>query len=201
MNYARCVRRTVTAMKTRDDEHQLFGFVQLDDAYWGGVKKGKRGRGAGNKSPFVAAVAMNEEGHPMRMRFSMVKGFSNTEIKTWAEHHIEPKSLVISDGLACFKAVETADQHHLKIVTGGGAQSVELPYFIWVNTMLSNVKNAMHGTYHAIRRKHLPRYLGEFCYKFNRRYDLEGMVTQLLNDCIDTLAMPARSLNPAEVRW
>jgi hypothetical protein len=38
------------------------------------------------------------------------------------------------------------NQHHLKIVTGGGAESVELPYFVWVNTMLSNVKNAMHGT-------------------------------------------------------
>ena len=132
-------------MKTRDDEHQLSGFIQLDDAYWGGVKKGKRGRGAGNKSPFVAAVALNEELHPVRMRFSMVKGFTKTEIKAWATEHVKPESLVISDGLACFKAVETAEQYHLQIVTGGGVQSVELPYFVWVNTMLSNVKNAMHG--------------------------------------------------------
>lgn len=101
---------------------------------------------------------------------------------------------MISDGLACFNAVETANQHHLKIVTGGGAESVELPYFVWVNTMLSNVKNAMHGTYHAIKRKHLPRYLGEFCYKFNRRFDLEKMVDQLLKDCIHTPAMPDRLL-------
>ena len=149
----------------------------------------------------MAAVALNEELHPVRMRFSMVKGFTKTEIKAWATEHVKPESLVISDGLACFKAVETADQYHLKIVTGGGAQSVELPYFVWVNTMLSNVKNAMHGTYHAIKRKHLPRYLGEFCYKFNRRYDLEGMVTQLLSDCIHTPAMPARLLKLAEARW
>lgn len=67
---------------------------------------------------------MNEEGHPMRMGFSMVKGFTKTEIKTWAEDHIEPKSLVISDGSAYIKSVETANQHHLKIVTGGGAQRI-----------------------------------------------------------------------------
>ena len=127
--------------------------------------------------------------------------FRKAEIETWATHHIEPGTLVISDGLACFNAVETANQHHLKIVTGGGAESVELPYFVWVNTMLSNVKNAMHGTYHAIKRKHLPRYLGEFCYKFNRRFDLEKMVDQLLKDCIHTPAMPARLLKLAEVRW
>lgn len=101
-----------------------------------------------------------------------------SEIKDWASHHIEQASLVISDGLSCFNAIESADSHHLKIVTGGGAASVELPYFTWVNTMISNVKNSMHGTYHAIKRKHLPRYLGEFCYKFNHRYDLAGMLTQ-----------------------
>ncbi len=28
--------------------------------------------------------------------------------------------------------------------------------------MLGNVKNAIHGTYHAIGAKHLPRYLAEF---------------------------------------
>lgn len=188
-------------MKERDDELPLSGFIQLDDAYWGGVKRGKRGRGTSNKSPLVAAVALNKEGHPLRMRFSMVTGFLKNEIESWATRHIEPNSLVISDGLSCFRAVELANEHHLQIVTGGGAASVELPYFAWVNTMISNVKNSMHGTYHAIKRKHLPRYLGEFCYKFNRRYDLAGMLTQLLNDCIKTPAMPARLLKLAETRW
>ena len=79
-------------MKERDDELPLSGFIQLDDAYWGGVKKGKRGRGARNKSPFVAAVAMNEDGHPMKMRFSMVTGFRKGEIKDWASLHISEHS-------------------------------------------------------------------------------------------------------------
>ena len=64
--------KIMQTMKSRDDEHPLSGYVQLDDAYWGGVKKGKRGRGAGNKSPFVAAVALNEELHAIQhgKRFS-----------------------------------------------------------------------------------------------------------------------------------
>ena len=32
--------------------------------------------------------------------------------------------------------------------------------------MLGNVKNAMHGTYHALRPKYLQRYLSKFCYRF-----------------------------------
>jgi len=41
-----------------------------------------------------------------------------------------------------------------------------------VNTMLGNVKNALHGTYHALRPKYLQCHLSEFCYRFNRRFDL-----------------------------
>ena len=50
-------------------------------------------------------------------------------------------------------------------------------------------------------KKAFTRYLGEFCYKFNHRYDLAGMLTQLLNDCIRTPAIPAQLLQLAEVRW
>jgi hypothetical protein len=42
----------------------------------------------------------------------------------------------------------------------------------WVDTMLDNVSNAIHGTYHAVKPKHLPRYLAEFSYRFNGRFHL-----------------------------
>lgn len=197
----RTKHKLMQAMKERDDESPLTGYIQLDDAYWGGVKRGKRGRGAKGKRPFVAAVSMNEEGHPINMRFSVVNGFKTKEITDWANVHLLPKSLVISDGLACFQGVKNADIFHLPIVTGGGADCVELPYFQWVNTMISNVKNAMHGTYHAINKKHLPRYLGEFCFKFNRRFNLEKMLDQLLYSSIQTAPMPERLLKLAEARW
>jgi hypothetical protein len=42
--------------------------------------------------------------------------------------------------------------------------------FIWVNTMIGNVKRAINGTYHSVSSKHLPRYLAEFCFRFNGRF-------------------------------
>ncbi|WP_421851776.1 IS1595 family transposase [Marinomonas sp.] len=197
----RMKHKLMQTMKERDDETPLKGCIQLDDVYWGGVRRGIRGRGAKGKRPFVAAVSMNEEGHPIAMRFSVVTGFKTEELTCWAKEHLTPQSLVISDGLACFKGVESADVYHQTIVTGGGFESVELPYFQWVNTMISNVKNAMHGTYHAINLKHLPRYLGEFCFKFNRRFNLENMLEQLISSSIRTAPMPERLLKLAEVRW
>ncbi|MFC1357553.1 MAG: transposase, partial [gamma proteobacterium symbiont of Phacoides pectinatus] len=65
-------------------------------------------------------------------------------------------SVIVSDGLQCFSAVSDAGCEHQRIVTGGGPDSVEHKEFLWVNTMLGNVKNALYGTCHAIDTKHLP---------------------------------------------
>jgi len=73
--------KLMQVMKETDDRRPLSGVIQLDDVYWGGeASGGKTGRGSPNKVPFVAAVATNDEGHPIAMRMSKVKGFRKTEI-------------------------------------------------------------------------------------------------------------------------
>ena len=57
--------------------------------------------------------------------------------------------------------------------------AVERPEFRWVNTILGNIKNALRATYHAIRPKYAQRDLSEFEYRFNRRFDLPGIIRDL----------------------
>jgi len=73
--------------------------------------------------------------------------------------------------------------------------------FQWLNTVIGNVKNALRGTYHAISEQHLPRYLAEFCYRFNRRFQLGAMVDRLVYTALQTQPIPQRLLKVAEVRW
>jgi transposase-like protein len=40
----------------------------------------------------------------------------------------------------------------------------------WVNILVSNAKAFIFSTYHGVMKKHLQRYLNEFCYHFNRRF-------------------------------
>lgn len=136
----------------------------------------KEAGGPANKVPFMAAVSLNKEGRPMAMNMSVVKGFRLTEISRWAKQHVQPGSTVISDGLSCFSAVKEAGCDHISLVTGGGPDSVAREEFTWVNTLIGNVKNAITSTYHAINPKHVPRYLAEFCYRHNRRFQLEDML-------------------------
>lgn len=131
----------------------------MDDAYWGGRRRGyKRGRGTRGKTPFVAAVATDPaSGKPLTMRMDRVKGFRTREIGRWSRKHLKAGAHVRSDGLACFNAVQQAGCTHEALVTSGPKGRQRRKAFVWVDTMLGNIKNAMHGTYRAIRAKHLPR--------------------------------------------
>ncbi len=64
--------------------------------------------------------------------------------------------------------------------------------------MLGNIKNALQEIFHAIRKKHVPRYLAEFEYRFNRRFNLPAMIERLLCVALRT-PMPYRLLRMAEV--
>ena len=77
----------------------------------------------------------------------------------------------------------------------------EYGVFKWVNVMIGNVKNALHGTYHYVNSSHLPRYLAEFCYRFNRRFELHTMIDRLAYVAMRTPAKPQSLLKLAEVRW
>jgi hypothetical protein len=194
--------KLMQAMLEEEMSHPLHGRVELDDAYWGGERHGgKRGRGAPGKHAFIAAVETTDDGHPLRMKCSAVPGFRKPIVQRWAQHLVRKDAHAISDGLSAFKGVADAGIHHTPIVTGGGAASMEILALQWVNIMLGNLKNALHGSYHAFRGKHLPRYLAEFNYRFNRRFRLDLITDSLLRDAVRTPPMPQRLVKLAEVAW
>ncbi|MBP6677117.1 MAG: IS1595 family transposase [Vitreoscilla sp.] len=171
------------AMSQRDDIHRLAGAVQLDDANLGGERAGgKAGRGSENKVPFVAAVSLDEKGHPMQLKLNMVSGFTSQAIATWAKANLAPGACVTSDGLGCFAAVVDAGCTHQPVVVGA-LKPRDLPNFRWVNTVLGNLKTSLAGTFHSLNfRKYAQHYLGAFAYRFNRRFDLRGLVARLVVD-------------------
>ena len=187
-------------MLERNATKRLKGKVQMDDAYIGGVRPGRRGRGARGKTPFVAAVETTEDGKPHQIILRRVKAFSKFALRKLASTALASDVEVVSDGLACFAAVTEAGCAHTAIKTGSGAKAAKAPAFKWVNTALGNIKAALVGTYRAVREKHVPRYLAEFEYRFNRRYDLGAMIPRLAFVALGTAPMPYRLLKLADVQ-
>ena len=186
-------------MIERNAAKRLRGDVQMDDAYIGGHRSGKSGRGAPGKTPFVAAVSMTSDGKPDRIVLRRVARFSKTAIAGFARAALDEGVHVTSDGFRSFPAVTEAGCTHTPVKTGSGATAAKNPRFKWVNTILGNVKAAMVGTYRAVRAKHAQRYLAEFEYRFNRRYRLETMINRLAYVSLRTAPMPYRLLKLADL--
>ena len=65
--------------------------------------------------------------------------------------------------------------------------------------MLSNLKTAFGGTYHAFDfAKYAHRYLAEVQYRFNRRFDLSSILVRLVHACITTMPKPVQQIRLAE---
>jgi hypothetical protein len=175
--------------------------VEIDDAYLGGERAGHihGGRGGLNKTAFVAAVQTTPDGKPLFMRLSPIAGFTKQALQDWALHSLAPTARVVSDGTACFAQVTHMGATHERYVTGSGRQAAQMPAFKWVNTVLGNVKTALSGTYHSVAyAKYAARYLAEFAYRFNRRFDLAAMLPRLLRAAVTTRPLPLTVLRYSE---
>jgi ribosomal protein L37AE/L43A len=186
-------------MIERNAAKRLKGVVQIDDAYMGGSRPGTCGRGAAGKTPFVAAVSMTSDGKPDQIALRRVAKFSKTAITRFAGATLEAGVHATSDGYRCFAGVTEAGCVHTPVKTGSGAKAAKNPRFKWVNTVLGNIKAAIVGTYRAVRAKHVPRYLAEFEYRFNRRYRLGTMIDRLAYVSLRIAPMPYRMLKLADL--
>jgi hypothetical protein len=172
-------QKLMQAMAEREACYALAGDVQVDDAYLGGERAGKPGRGSENKVPFVAAVSLNGAGHPLYVKMAPLPGFTRKAVAAWAEADLAPGCVVHSDGLSCFAGVADAGCEHRPTVAGG-RKPKDLPEFKWVNTILGNLKTSLGGTHHAFDfAKYGTRYLAAFAYRFNRRFRLDLIPARL----------------------
>jgi len=196
----RMKHKLMQVMYERESTTRLSGRVEIDDAYLGGENPGgKAGRGSENKVPFIAAVQTNKQNHPLYAIFSQVKAFTGEEVAAWASRSLVSSATVVSDGLWCFRSVKEIGCSQQREVVGKGRKSTDMECFNWVNTILGNLKTAISGTYHAFNfEKYAYRYLGEYQYRFNRRFDLASLLPRLITAAVHTGKRPERWLRLAE---
>jgi hypothetical protein len=74
------------------------------------------------------------------------------------------------------------------------------------NTLLGNLKTSFSGTFHAFNfDKYARRYLGGYCFRFNRRFSMSGMTERIANAVCCCMPLTERDLRVAEAyeysRW
>jgi hypothetical protein len=83
---------------------------------------------------------------------------------------IAAQSHLLIDGFAGYRGRYAALGEHLKhtpVVQDEAANAGA--FFPIIHTLFSNIKARLVGTHHGVSAKHLPRYMREWSYRFNRR--------------------------------
>jgi len=150
----------------RPGRDRLSGIVEVDEAYLGGEKPGKRGRGAAGKA--LVVVAAQEDGHGIgRVRLRRVSDASAQNLGYAVQHGVDPGTVVRTDGWSGYGQLEALGYVHQVVRQDSHIGENLLPM---VNRVVSLLKRWLLGTHQgAVRISHLDYYLDEFTFRFNRR--------------------------------
>ena len=88
----------------------LYGEIELDENYFGGIHKGKRGRGAGGKTAVFGLLKRNGKVYTV-----VVKDTKQTTLMPIITSKIKPDSVVYTDSYRSYNALDVNDFKHFRI--------------------------------------------------------------------------------------
>ena len=160
----------------------LTRMVEVDETYIGGHREGPRGRGAKDKT--LVAIAVETNGSTMgRAYLKTINSLTMTELEQFVKDHVARATKVSTDGHKSYGSLNN-DYVHIPVKNSKAcSKSDVLPK---VHIVVANLKMWLRGTYNCLPAKHLQRYLDEFVFRFNRRWNLENIFDKLLVRCVNT---------------
>ncbi len=159
------------AMAQAEGRDLLKGVIEMDETYIGGKpRKGKgepprkRGRGT-DKAPVVGAV---ERGGKVSAKAVKKESMKARHMRAFVRERIKThESELITDEYMGYRGMEKVLPHrvikHEKWYVDGDVHTNTIEGF-W-----ALLKRGMFGSFHSVSRKHLQRYVDEFCYRYNLR--------------------------------
>ena len=105
--------REVIAYHLEQESHEIFdGIVELDESYFGSIRKGKRGRGAAGK---VAVFGILKRGGKV---YTKVVGDTKSEtLMPLITRKIAPDSAVYTEWYRTYNALDVSHFYHERITT------------------------------------------------------------------------------------
>jgi transposase-like protein len=147
----------------RPGRERLTGEVEMDELFVGGEEPGVRGRQKGKKVLVGCAVERKYPKGFGRIRMAVLPDASTASLAAFLADHVEPGASLITDGWAGYIGAATYDYYHLPIV----GDPEQLP---GVHRAAALLKRWLLSTHQgSVDPAHLPGYLNEFVFRFNRR--------------------------------
>jgi transposase-like protein len=162
--------RSVLVRPGRD---RLAGVVEVDETYIGGLELGlPGGRARGKKVLTGIAVEIREPRGYGRCRMLPLADASAASLHDFVKDHVEPGTRVITDGWQGYRGLEKLGYVHERRSQRAARARGEDPGELLpaVHRVASLAKRWLLGTHQgSVDDAHLPSYLNEFVFRFNRR--------------------------------
>lgn len=168
-------------MTKADGFAMLKGHVELDEAYVGGRRSGKRGRGAEGKT---IVMGLKERGG--KLTTQVIPNVKKDTLRGVVLENVEPGAAVSTDELYSYGLL-TGDGYRHGAVKHGAKEWAYFDYRTGETHHTNHVesfwklfKKSVASTHIHISGKHMDRYLGEFSFRSNHRQMRNAMFDLLI---------------------
>jgi len=153
--------RQVIALYLAQEAAEIFnGDIEIDESYFGGVRKGKRGRGAAGKVVVFGMLKRHGKVYTV-----VVENTKATTLMPVITNKIKPDSVVYTDTYRSYDALDVTEFHHHRI-NHSEAFADKKNHINGIENFWNQAKRVLRK-YNGIDKKNFPLFLKECKFRFN----------------------------------
>ena len=158
--YYHRLRKIITDQLDKESTELFYGEIEVDESYFGGHRKGKRGRGAAGKVPVFGLLKRGG-----RVYTKIIPDAKSATLIPIIENKVIPDSIVYSDCWRGYNALDTSEFKHYRI-----NHSV---LFANKHNHINGIENFWNQAkrhlrkFNGVPREHFPLFLKECEWRFN----------------------------------
>ena len=151
------------------------GEVEIDESYFGGKRRGKRGRGAADKVPVFGILKRNG-----RVYTRVVDDVSRKTLRSVIRTRVIPKSVIYSDSFRSYNGLVLDGFKHYRIDHDKEFTNTKRNHINGIENFWGYAKTKLKR-YYGVSREHYYLYLKEMEFRFNNRNgDLRRIIREIL---------------------
>ena len=140
----------------------MAGEIEVDESYFGGARKGKRGRGAAGKTPVFGLLKRGGKVYAVT-----IPSARRETLLPIIENKIQPDSIVYTDSFQVYDVLDVSDFHHVRI-NHSQLFAEDRNHINGIENFWNQAKRHLRR-YNGIPKHHFHFYLKECEWRFNYR--------------------------------
>ena len=158
--FYRKVRQEIAERLSIEAQEIFNGDIEIDESYFGGVRKGKRGRGAAGKVVVFGMLKRHGKVYTV-----IVENTKEATLMPVIANKIKPDSVVYTDTYRSYDALDVSEFHHHRI-NHSEVFANQKNHINGIENFWNQAKRVLRK-YNGIDRKSFPLFLKECEFRFN----------------------------------